>query len=114
LIDDNKKDTNHGYTGKLSYCEYRGCYGLNKWVKGFPILTEDNNLETKTLEVRINIEKKIIKVGELPDYESAVEADNPESIDSATPYRFYLSGLNSKTKISITKLSIVEEFDDNM
>ena len=111
---DSNKDTNPGYTDKLSYCEYRGCHGLNNWVKGFPILNEDNSIETKILEVRINIEKKILKVGLLPDYESAVEADNPELIDSATPYRFFLSGLNSKTKISITKLNIVGEFDKNM
>jgi len=69
--------------------------------------TNDNSLERKSLEVRINIERKIFRVGSLPDYESVVQIDNPQLIVSATPYRFYLSGLNNQTKMTITKLESV-------
>jgi len=53
-------------------------------------------------------------VGSLPNYESVVQIDNPKEIDPATPYRFYLEGLNSKTKITIIKLEIVSEFNNRM
>ena len=76
--------------------------------------TNDNSLERKSLEVRINIERKIFRVGSLPDYESVVQIDNPQLIVSATPYRFYLSGLNNQTKMTITKLESVDEFNDLM
>jgi len=40
--------------------------------------------------MRINISKKILRIGSLPNYESVVQADNPNKIDPATPYRFFL------------------------
>jgi len=40
--------------------------------------------------------------------------DDPKKIEPATPYRFFLYGLNKETKISITKLESVSEFDDQM
>jgi len=64
--------------------------------------------------VRINIQRRILKVGSLPNYDSVVEADEPERINPTTPYRFILEGLDQGTMISITKLVKVIEFDDNM
>jgi len=55
--------------------------------------------------MRINIQKRILKLGSLPNYDSVVQVDNPnEWINPATPYRFYLAGLNKETKMTITKL----------
>jgi len=55
--------------------------------------------------MRINIQRRILKVGSLPNYDSVVQVDNPdEMINPATPYRFFLIGLNKETKITITKL----------
>ena len=55
--------------------------------------------------MRIDINRRILKVGSLPNYDSVAELDNPNrKIDPATPYRFYLGGLNKQTKFTITKL----------
>jgi len=55
--------------------------------------------------MRINIQRRILKIGSLPNYDSVVQLDKPnEKINPATPYRFYLGGLNKQTKIIITKL----------
>ena len=64
--------------------------------------------------MRINIQRQILRVGTLPNYESIVQIDNPKDIDPNTPYRFYLEGLNSKTKITIAKLETVSEFNNLM
>lgn len=76
-------------------------------IKGKPILTDDKSLVNRSLEVRISIERRILRVGSLPSYDSIVQADQPESIDTATPYRFFLGGLNKGTKMTIMKLEIV-------
>jgi len=64
--------------------------------------------------MRINIERYILKVGSLPNYESVVQIDHPEKIEHATPYRFFLYGLDSQTKMTITKLETVNQFDNLM
>jgi len=64
--------------------------------------------------MRINIHKRILKVGSLPNYDSVVQINDPELIKPGTPYRFYLFGLNKQTKITITKLETVSEFDNLM
>jgi len=64
--------------------------------------------------MRINIQRRILKVGSLPNYDSVVQINKPERINPATPYRFYLYGLNKETKIIITKLETVSQFDNLM
>jgi len=64
--------------------------------------------------MRISIERRILKVGSLPNYDSAVQLNDLELINPATPYRFYLWGLNKETKMTITKLQTVNEFDNLM
>ena len=64
--------------------------------------------------MRINIKREILRVGSLPNYESVVQIDNPRKILSATLYRFYLYGLNKNSKITITKLETVSQFDSLM
>jgi len=64
--------------------------------------------------MRISIQRRIFKVGSLPNYDSVVQVYNSESINPSTPYRFLLFGLNKQTKIMITKLSTVSEFDNLM
>ena len=53
-------------------------------------------------------------MGSLPNYESVVEIDNPELIESVIPCRFFLYGLNKKTKMRITKLETVSHFNNLM
>lgn len=65
--------------------------------------------------MRIDIQRRILKVGSLPNYDSVAQVDKPnEKINPATPYRFYLGGLNKQTKMTITKLQTVSEFDNKM
>jgi len=88
--------------------------GLNTLVKGKDILNYDWSLGNRSLEIRININKKMVRVGSLPNYDSVVKADEPVSIDPFTPFRFFLQGLNPKTRITITKFRVVNEFDNSM
>jgi len=64
--------------------------------------------------MRINLQKRILKVSLLPNYDSVVQINDPELINPATPYRLYLGGLNKQTKITIIKLETVSEFDNQM
>ena len=65
--------------------------------------------------MRIDIQRRILKVGSLPNYDSIVQVDKPnQKINPATPYRFHLVGLNKQTKMTITKLQTVSEFDNKM
>lgn len=101
--------------GHLYYSEYEGDKGdLNTLVKGKAFRTDANSLDKKSLEMRINIEKKILRVGSLPNYESVVKIDDPKEIEPTTPYRFFLLGLNKQTKMTITKLETVSQFDNLM
>jgi len=53
-------------------------------------------------------------VGTLPNYESVVEVENQNYIDSTKSYRFFLAGLNAKSKMTIVKLQKVNNFNDLM
>jgi len=55
------------------YSEYGEVFGhLKTLLKGKPIWTNDKSLERRSLEMRINIERQILRVGSLPNYESVV------------------------------------------
>jgi len=114
LVRDSDKDSTWGENKKLSYYEYNGGKGINILIKEKSILTNDNSLETRNLETRINLSRRILRVGSLPNYESVVQADNPNQINPAAPYRVFVSGLNSKTKMTITRLEKVIEFNTLM
>jgi len=88
--------------------------GFNTLVKGKDILNYDWSLRSRSLEMRINVSCRMFRVGSLPNYDSVVQADKPETIYPATPFRFFLEGLNSKNKMTITKLETVNEFDNSM
>ena len=92
--------------------ELNGKCGVNKLVKGPPIITNDKSMERKSLECRINISKRILKVGTFPNYEAAVEADNPDLIDPSGSYRFMMIGLDATTKMTIMGIQKVNDFDD--
>ena len=99
----------------LCYSEYGiGWAHINTVLKGKDMRTDDNSLERRSLEMRINIEREILRVGSLPNCESVVQIDNPKQIEPATPYRFFLCGLNKNTKIIITKLETVSQFNKLM
>lgn len=79
-------------------------------VKGMPILTDINEktFVSRRLEVRINIQRRMIRVGSLPDYESVVQVNSPVTINpDIFSYRFFLSGLTGGSKMTIEKLEIV-------
>jgi len=72
-------------------------------VKGPPIVN-NNCYERRSLECRINVERRLFRVGTLPDYASVVEVENPNLINPAESYRFTLIGLGPKAKMRILKL----------
>ena len=114
MVQDSKIDSKWGDNEFLSYFECYGGYGINTLIKGKSIYSNDCSLETRSLEIRINIEERILRVGSLPNYESVVEADNPNKINPFTPYKFFLYGLQSKAKMTITRLEKVSEFNSLM
>ena len=57
--------------------------------------------------MRINLQRRLFRVASLPNYESVVEANKPDKIDPSESYRFVLSGLYPKTKMTIVKLAKV-------
>ena len=59
-------------------------------MKGPPITTT-TNYKKRNLEVRINLQRRLLRVGSLPNYES--EANYPDKIDPSQSYRFALCGL---------------------
>ena len=71
------------------------------------MITNDNNWEKRCLEMRINLESRLLRVGALPNYESVVQVNNPDRIDPNKSYRLVLYGLYSKTKMTIVKLAKV-------
>ena len=72
MVQDSKKSSKSGELDYLSYYEYNGGVGINTLIKGKSILTDDYSLEARKLEIRINIQKKFLRVGSLPNYESVV------------------------------------------
>ena len=78
------------------------------------MVTTDKSMEKRNIEVRINLSNRIFKVGSLPSYDSVVAVDKPELINIATPYRFFLKGLNKNTKMTITKVEKVSQFNSQM
>ena len=99
----------------LCYSEYGiGWAHINTVLKGKDMRTDDNSLERRSLEMRINIEREILRVGSLPNYDSVVQLESKYKIEPATPFRFFLNGLNRQTKMVITKLETVSQFDNLM
>jgi len=73
----------------LCYCEYGYEKGVTKTMKGPPI-RNDKKYERRSLEVRINLQRKLLRVASLPNYESVVEANKPDRINPSESYRFAL------------------------
>ena len=89
------------------YSEYGEDCGVTKLVKGPPMITADKNLEKRSLEMRINLQSRLLRVSSLPNYESVVQANKPDWIDPNKSYRLLLSCLLSKNKMTIVKLAKV-------
>jgi len=48
------------------------------------------NTGKHSFEVRVHLDKKILRVASLPDYSSIAELDDPNKINPAKDYRFFL------------------------
>jgi len=53
--------------------------------------SKGKRVEKHSYELRIHLNKKILRVGCLPSYESIAELDDINKIDSQEAYRFYIS-----------------------
>ena len=98
LVLDSAKDNENGNFDEskiLLYTEiYESNWGVTKLIKGPPRNTNYDNWEKKSLEVRINLQSRLLRVGAQPNYESVVQANNPDKIDPNKCYRLFFSGLN--------------------
>jgi len=66
---------------KLSYSEVYGG-GMIKIVRGEHLWAGNVNIgDTKKIEFRIHLAKKILKAASYPDYDNAVEIFNPSWIE---------------------------------
>ena len=72
------------------------------------------NWGRRSLEVRINLQRRLFRVALLPNYESVVEVNDHGEINPSESYRLALAGLNPNTKMTIVKLAKVSAFDNQM
>ena len=74
MIADGKKDDFSGFSASdlVCYSECDGYGHIKTQIKGESIRTKDNSYEKRSLEMRIHIERRILKVGSLPNYDSVV------------------------------------------
>ena len=74
-------------------CYYDGSNinGITKYIKGDPMQSRNKNTGKRSLEVRVHLDQKLLRVASLPDYSLIVELDNPAKIKSNKDYRFFLS-----------------------
>jgi len=69
----------------------------------------------RKFEIRINLEKRIIKVGSLPDYKLVAEIDDKNKIDAKKEYTFAMLNYGSdNNNIILEDVSEVDSFDDRM
>ena len=102
---DSMKDITDVYREALCYHE-QGSGFVNKPINGPPLIT-NKKWKSRSLEVRINLQKKFFRVASLPDYESVVELNKPDGINLSESYRFMLRGLDRNSKMTIVKLDKV-------
>jgi len=89
-------------------------YGIARYIKGSPILLDSEDAGKHSLEIRIDLNEKFLRVASLPDYSSIVELDDPNKIDPKVAYRFFLSMYNEGDMMRITKIRKVNRFNENM
>jgi len=53
--------------------------------------SRNKNTGKRSIEVRVHIDQKLLRVASLPDYSSTVELDDPTKIKPNKDYRFFLS-----------------------
>jgi len=69
----------------------------------------------RKFEIRVNLEKRIIKVGSLPDYKLVAEIDDKNKIDTKKEYTFAMLNYGSdNNNIILEDVSEVDSFDDRM
>jgi len=75
----------------MCYDEEKIINGITKIIKGDPMQSRNKNTGKRSLEVRVHLDQKLLRVASLPDYSLIVELDNPAKIKSNKDYRFFLS-----------------------
>ena len=75
----------------MCYYDHSNSYGISKYIKGSPMQSGSKVTGKHSFEVRIDLNKKFLRVASLPDYSSIAELDDPNKIDPKVAYRFFLS-----------------------
>ena len=69
-------------------------------------------MQKRSLEVKIHLQERLMRVSTLPNYESVVELDHQNLIDPKKLYRFFVYLENPQNRVTITKLQKVSRFDE--
>ena len=75
----------------MCYCDSFNDCGITKYIKGSEMQSGGKVTGKHSFEVRIDLNKKFLRVASLPDYSSIAELDDPNKIDPKVAYRFFLS-----------------------
>jgi len=97
LVKDEEKDNTYAFDACMCYYGMYNEDGITKYIKGSQMQTEENVTGKHSLEIRIDLNQKILRVASLPDYSSIVELDDPNKIDPKVAYRFFLLCFTSET-----------------
>ena len=96
----------------MCYCDSNKFKGITKYIKGNTMVSGKIPSETKSFEVRLHLDERLLKVASLPDYSSIAELDDPKKIYPKVNYRFFLAIYYQVDTIRLNKVSVVDKFDE--
>ena len=114
LVKDEGKDNDYASSSNMCYYDYSNNHGITKYIKGNPMQSGSKATGKHRFEIRIHLDKKLLRVASLPDYSSIAELDDPNKINPKVNYRFFLAILYKGDMIRINNVSVVDKFDEKM
>lgn len=85
-----------------------------KVIRGTGLDKEFKTEGEKNFEVRIDLSKRVWRIGSLPDYQDVVELDDPNWIDANGSYHFAIYMRVNGESVIINHISEVDAFDNQM
>jgi len=98
----------------MCYCDNTNSFGITKYIKGNIMQSGSKATGKHSFEIRIHLDKRLLRVASLPDYSSIAELDDPKKIYPKVNYRFFLAIYYQGDTIRLNKVSVVDKFDEKM
>jgi len=73
----------------MCYYDCSNSGGITRLIKGNSI--QSGSKGKHSLEFRIHLDEKLLRVGSLPDYSSIAELDDPKKINPKANYQFFFA-----------------------